>query len=94
MVTKIKIFENFDKIEIIYDNYWKNSIFWKFWPKSRLKIYREFQDFLTEIKIFENFDQNWDYLQILPESKFSFFFFTKIEIISENADKNRNFRAF
>ena len=58
-----------------------------------------FPKILTKIDIFDNFDQNWgqnwDYLRILTSIEiFIFFFFTKFEITSENADKNRNFRKF
>ena len=154
IIDKIKVLPNFwtksrfskilGKIKIIHNNFWQNSIIWKFWPKSRLfeeklriprilteieifknidqnwnfsnffftkihifgKFYTQLRFFkdieenqgssklLNEIKIFENFDQNWDYLKILTsiEIFFFFFFFTKFDITSENADKNRNFR--
>ena len=39
----------------------------------------------TKIEIIENFDQNRD---------FPIFFFTKIEIISENVDKNKILKKF
>ena len=82
-MTGIKIWIFFTKIEIFRKIY-PNLVF----PKI-----------LTKIDIFDNFDQNrgqnWDYLKILTSIEiFNFCVFTKFEITSENADKNRNFRKF
>ena len=65
ILTKMKIFKNFDKIEIMYNNFSQNSIIWKVWAKSRFfNDKRRIPRILTEIKIFHNFYQNWDFPKI------------------------------
>ena len=77
------------------ENFDQNHILGKFLPKSwffdNIDENQGSSKLLNEIEIFENFDQNWDYLKKIDQHRNFQFFFTEIEIISENADKHRNF---